>query len=472
VSHHLILLAHATPDVAPMFGAAAAARGLDVDVVPIRSPYAGMSAAYDALAHACLQNGRVLPGLLAKYKPPRQGYASTWLVCWSGSYALARAMRPADRAELAGLVLLDGGHTTLDRDNTASDAGVQWLVDWAREAKAGRSTLWIGHTDVRTYGNVASTTKVAEEVLKLAGGQGGRFLVRAHNVATDDKAEHVAARDGWGPTFAADAMASGGAAPTESRDTPEPPSTEREPPRALKRGAKGPDVLAWQERLIALGYDPGAPDGAFGPLVERATKEFQGDAHLKADGVVGPKTRAAAEMVRPRPQPAAPPDGLAAAALARAVADLEAGVCEERPNDGERIGQYLRRFDIEPPADWCSVTASSWILDAAEAIGTVAPVIGSAGAKTLEAQFRRAGRFIDADDLLKDPLKLRDGMLIFWDRTTRDDWRGHVGIKRRTVSGTKVKTVEGNSGAKGDRVAEMDRDLRDPKFRGAGWLDG
>ncbi len=497
MSHHLILLAHATPDVAPMFGAAAAARGLDVDVVPIRSPYAGMSAAYDALAQSVLRDGRVLPGLLQRYKPPRAGYDSTWLVCWSGSYAIARAMRPADRAEIAGLVLLDGGHTVLVADGTASAAGVAWLADWAREAKAGRCTVAIHHTDVRTYGDTASTTQVAQKVLQLVGGQGGRFTVQAHNVAVKDTDEHVAARDGWGPAVVAEAMASallgpgreqgrerdvvpvskgpaaGANQPAQDRDTP-PPPTERDPkakPRVLKRGDKGDDVTAWAKRLLDLGYDPGGLDDDFGPLLDRATREFQGDAHLVADGLVGPKTRAAAEMARPRPAPPAPPQGLPAAVLACAVDDLAAGVCEERPNDGERVGQYLRAVGAAPPAHWCAAGMTDWIRRGAKKLGAPPPVPGSAGAKTLEAQFRRAGRFVEAADILKDPSELRDGDVMFWDRTTRDDWRGHTGIKRRGLGGTLAVTIEANSGPKGDRVAEMKRDIRDPKFRGAGRLD-
>ena len=467
MTHQLILLGHATPDVAPMFGAAAAACGLDVDVVPFRSPYAGMSAAYDALAQSLLRDGRVLPGLLAKYRAPRTGYASTWLVCWSGSYALARAMRPADRAELAGLVLLDGGHTTLERDGTASDAGVKWLVDWASEAKAGRCTVAIAHTDVRTYGDVASTTQVAAEVVRLVGGTGGRFSVISKNVAKDDVAEHVAARDGWGPAFVADVMA--GALGADDRATPEPPSTEREPPRALKRGAKGPDVRDWQERLVALGYDPGAPDGAFGPLVERATKEFQGDAHLRADGVVGPQTRAAAETTRPRPAP--PTDGLAAAVLARAVADLEAGVRESAPNDGDRIGQYLRACGAAPPAHWCAAAVTAWLREAAVELRASPPIPGSAGAKTIMAQLQQAGRWISAAELLRDPSRLRPGMIAVWHRGDPGAWTGHVGCVLERGEGTTFASVEGNSGPKGDRVARMVRDLRDPRFLGAGWVD-
>ena len=52
-------------------------------------------------------------------------------------------------------------------------------------------------------------------------------------------------------------------------------------------------VLEIQKALIALGYDPGVPDGVWGPMSKAATKAFQKDNGLSADGIVGPKTLAA-----------------------------------------------------------------------------------------------------------------------------------------------------------------------------------
>jgi hypothetical protein len=52
-------------------------------------------------------------------------------------------------------------------------------------------------------------------------------------------------------------------------------------------------VLALQERLTALGYWLGTPDGSFGSLTQQAVYALQGAAGLSRDGVVGPVTRAA-----------------------------------------------------------------------------------------------------------------------------------------------------------------------------------
>lgn len=95
------------------------------------------------------------------------------------------------------------------------------------------------------------------------------------------------------------------AAPTTAGTTPAPatgstgtspaapgaPSVARS--AALQRGDSGPAVLHLQQRLDALGYWLGEPDGTFGGLTEQAVYALQGAAGLGRDGVVGPATAAA-----------------------------------------------------------------------------------------------------------------------------------------------------------------------------------
>jgi peptidoglycan hydrolase-like protein with peptidoglycan-binding domain len=58
-------------------------------------------------------------------------------------------------------------------------------------------------------------------------------------------------------------------------------------------GARGPAVLALQQRLSALGYWLGTPDGSFGDATQQAVFALQKVAGITPDGVVGPQTAAA-----------------------------------------------------------------------------------------------------------------------------------------------------------------------------------
>ncbi|MBR5289328.1 MAG: peptidoglycan-binding protein [Clostridia bacterium] len=61
----------------------------------------------------------------------------------------------------------------------------------------------------------------------------------------------------------------------------------------LKKGSTGPEVKALQEKLKALGYDPGTIDGNYGTKTVSAVKAFQKDHLLTVDGIAGMATQAA-----------------------------------------------------------------------------------------------------------------------------------------------------------------------------------
>lgn len=64
-------------------------------------------------------------------------------------------------------------------------------------------------------------------------------------------------------------------------------------------GSTGPEVEMLQRILYSIGYDPGPIDGIFGPLTRNAVIRFQLDNGLVPDGIVGPKTWAAIDLVYP-----------------------------------------------------------------------------------------------------------------------------------------------------------------------------
>jgi peptidoglycan hydrolase-like protein with peptidoglycan-binding domain len=79
-------------------------------------------------------------------------------------------------------------------------------------------------------------------------------------------------------------------APSDTSTTSLPPLLEIEEGEALSGGAEGPSVRALQEALAALGYDPGASDGVFGPATRSAVMDFQRSKRLEPDGVAGERT--------------------------------------------------------------------------------------------------------------------------------------------------------------------------------------
>lgn len=75
----------------------------------------------------------------------------------------------------------------------------------------------------------------------------------------------------------------------------------------LKKGARGDDVRALQEKLIQLGYLTGSADGVYGNNTVSAVKAFQKNMGLTADGEAGASTLAALNSAIATPVPTASP---------------------------------------------------------------------------------------------------------------------------------------------------------------------
>ena len=66
----------------------------------------------------------------------------------------------------------------------------------------------------------------------------------------------------------------------------------------LKTGSHGHDVMLLQQKLMEIGYAPGAADGVYGSGTERAVAAFQRDQNIHVTGVVNAATWRALKGVK------------------------------------------------------------------------------------------------------------------------------------------------------------------------------
>lgn len=183
-------------------------------LIPFVSPFPGMSSAYEALTADLRKRFPGMPLLSALLKHLKLEETGPVVFVWfSAGYKMAELLAGDVPSwdQIAAWVGIDGMHSGKDPDGSASDTGVGWLVQLAQGALTGYTVLALGHSDVKTYGGVASTTEVAAEVRRLSNmpdgpGPHGGLLIRPYDLKTNDHDEHIAALREWGAQLLGEAM--------------------------------------------------------------------------------------------------------------------------------------------------------------------------------------------------------------------------------------------------------------------------
>jgi peptidoglycan hydrolase-like protein with peptidoglycan-binding domain len=102
----------------------------------------------------------------------------------------------------------------------------------------------------------------------------------------------------------------------------------------LYRWIRGAEVAEWQQQLNRVRADDIEVDGIFGPVTERATRDFQRSARLRDDdGIVGPRTRRAMQRALAGDAGSPPDSGI----------DSGAGVLE-RGDRGPQVQEVQARL--------------------------------------------------------------------------------------------------------------------------------
>jgi peptidoglycan hydrolase-like protein with peptidoglycan-binding domain len=118
-------------------------------------------------------------------------------------------------------------------------------------------------------------------------------------------------------------------------------------PLALGSGYGRPDgsarVRVLQQRLRALGQQPGPVDGLYGPLTEAAVRRYQSAAGLAVDGIAGPQTMS--ELHAEWPQPVALGAGYGQGGGSAQVRAVQRRLRTAKQSPGPADGVFGRRTE-------------------------------------------------------------------------------------------------------------------------------
>lgn len=157
---------------------------------------------------------------------------------------------------------------------------------------------------------------------------------------------------------------------------------------------------------------------------------------------------------------------LGQATLTRALHDLD--VTESDPRQAE----YAENFGMSKELAWCAMAFATWMREAADVLDVAPPITGAPGAMATMQQLMSVGLWHPIEELRAAKTPVAPGSVIVWHRPRPDaPWAGHIAVVEKWDWGAnKVTSIDGNSGAVGDRVARMTRSISDPTLQGVGVL--
>lgn len=148
--------------------------------------------------------------------------------------------------------------------------------------------------------------------------------------------------------------------------------------------------------------------------------------------------------------------------LANAKADL--GVREDLGrNDGKRIREYFKYFNMGAGQEWCAAAVSAWIKEAGGG-----PIAGGVGARNIAAQFAQIDKWIPKEKITSNAMT--PGNIIVWSRGDSGSWKGHIGVLESFNGNDSFTSIEANSGPRSDSVVRNTHSINDSNLLGVGIL--
>src|SRR5258706_150956 len=218
--------------------------------------------------------------------------------------------------------------------------------------------------------------------------------------------------------------------------------------RPYKRGDNAPKVKLIQEWLCLSGVQV-STDGDFGPASEAAVKQFQKQAKLTPDGVVGPKTFA--KLIKPMSD-ALKPITATGKSLGQMVVLYAQQHFRQAPREvgGQNSGPWVRLYMDGNEGEqwsWCAGFACFVLKQACTALDSTLPIAPSFSCDSLAASAKQRKVFV-TEAAAVDHTKLTPGSF-FLLRRTETDWV-HTGIVTNIAAET-LRTIEGNTNDDGSR---------------------